>query len=149
MRLTVHSDYALRMLIYLGLRPEELCTIQEIADAYGISKNHLMKVAYRLGQAGYVDAVRGRNGGLRLGRAAADIRIGDVVRGTEDHFILVECFAPESDRCAISGCCLLRQILSEALEAYLAVLDSHSLADLIAARVPLLERLGIPEGAGT
>jgi Rrf2 family nitric oxide-sensitive transcriptional repressor len=130
MRLTVYSDYSLRLLMYAALRPGELVTVQQVADAYGISRNHLMKVAFELGRHGFLETVRGRKGGLRLARAPAQIRLGDVVRRTEDDFNLVECFSHETDRCAVSGVCRLRGALSRALKAYLATLDEYTLADL-------------------
>lgn len=131
MRLTLFTDFALRLLMYLGTHSDDLCRIQEIADAYGISKNHLMKVAHQLGRAGYVDTLRGRSGGLRLAKAPAEIRISDVVRVTEEDFRMVECFDPARNTCVISGTCRLRGVLAEALDAYLAVLDRYSLADLV------------------
>jgi Rrf2 family nitric oxide-sensitive transcriptional repressor len=130
MRLTVYSDYSLRLLMYAALRPGELVTVQQVADAYGISRNHLMKVAFELGRHGFLETVRGRKGGLRLARAPAQIRLGDVVRRTEDDFNLVECFSHETDRCAVSGVCRLRGALARALKAYLATLDEYTLADL-------------------
>jgi Rrf2 family nitric oxide-sensitive transcriptional repressor len=137
MRLTYHADYALRLLMYAGLKDGELVQIQEVANAYGISKNHLMKVAFQLGKLGFLDTVRGRNGGLKLARPPEEISIGDVVRKSEEDFTLVECFDPESNTCVISGPCRLRGVLREALNAYLAVLDQHSLADLIKPRSAL------------
>ncbi|GJL91207.1 RrF2 family transcriptional regulator [Hyphococcus sp.] len=130
MRLTVYSDYALRVLMYLAINREALSTIQEIADHYGISKNHLMKVTYELGLAGYIDTVRGRGGGVRLAKAPDKIGIGDVIRSTEEDFRLVECFDPETDQCVISGRCKLARILGEALDNYLKTLDRYTLADL-------------------
>ncbi|HVW74482.1 MAG TPA: Rrf2 family transcriptional regulator [Rhizomicrobium sp.] len=137
MRLTYHADYALRLLVYAALREGELVQIQEVADAYGISKNHLMKVAFQLGKLGFLDTVRGRNGGLRLARPPEAIVIGDVVRKTEEDFTLVECFDSKSNTCVITGPCRLRGVLREALNAYLAVLDQHSLADLVKPRSAL------------
>lgn len=137
MRLTYHADYALRLLMYAALREGELVQIQEVADAYGISKNHLMKVAFQLGRLGFLDTVRGRNGGLRLARPPEAIMIGDVVRKTEEDFTLVECFDSKSNTCVITGPCRLRGVLREALNAYLALLDRHSLADLVKPRSAL------------
>lgn len=134
MRLTVYSDYALRVLMYLAINREALSTIQEIADHYGISKNHLMKVTYELGLAGYIDTVRGRGGGVRLAKAPDQIGIGDVIRSTEEDFRLVECFDPETDQCVISGRCKLARILDEALDNYLKTLDRYTLADLAGER---------------
>lgn len=138
-RLTVYTDYGLRLLMYVALKKDELATIQEVADAYGISKNHLMKVAYDLGRHGFLETVRGRGGGLRLGRAPEKIALGDVVRKMEDDFAMVECFAATAPGCRISGPCRLKGVLKEALVAYLAVLDSYTLADLTG-RNPALAR---------
>jgi Rrf2 family nitric oxide-sensitive transcriptional repressor len=130
MRLTAYTDYSLRVLIYLATRPDRRSTISEIAVAFGISKNHLMKVAYDLGAAGYVRTIRGKNGGLQLGRPAAEIRIGDVVRYAEPDMALVPCFEPVNASCAITPACRLRRALGEAGAAFLAVLDGYTLADL-------------------
>jgi len=130
MRLTTYSDYSLRLLMYCALRPDRLVTIQDVATAYRISKNHLMKVAFELGRKGYLETVRGRGGGLRLARPAEKISLGEVVRDVEDDFSLVECFASHTNACVITGPCRLRGALSRALKAYMAVLDEYSLADL-------------------
>jgi len=140
MQLTRYSDYALRVLIYLAVDPDQLATIEEIAERYGVSKAHLMKVVHQLGLAGYVATVRGRKGGLRLGRAPEEIRVGDVVRATEANLALVECFEATS-RCRIEPACGLRPVLDEALAAFLAVLDRYTLADLVARRRKPLARL--------
>ena len=134
MRLTTHSDYALRLLMYAALKEGALVQIQEVAEAYGISKNHLMKVAFQLGRLGFLDTVRGRGGGLRLARAPKDITIGEVVRQAEESFALVECFEPGSNACVITAPCRLRGVLRKALDAYLSVLDEYTLADLIQPR---------------
>ncbi|MFZ3032458.1 MAG: Rrf2 family transcriptional regulator [Parvibaculum sp.] len=130
MRVTLHTDYALRMLMLLAMEPDELHTIEEVSTRYDISRNHLMKVTQTLAQAGYVESIRGRNGGLRLGKHPEDINIGAVVRTTEDGFNLVECFG-EDNACVISTACGLRGPLEEALAAFLAVLDRYTLADLL------------------
>ncbi len=130
MRLTRYTDYSLRVLIYLGLQPGRLSSIREIADAYGISESHLMKVIQALGQSGYVATLRGRGGGLKLAKSPHEINVGDVVRNTEDDVALVECFA-EDGACRIAGPCRLRHLLKEALEAFFAVLDRYTLADLL------------------
>ncbi|MDR3499840.1 MAG: Rrf2 family transcriptional regulator [Parvibaculum sp.] len=131
MRVTLHTDYALRMLMLLAAAPDELHTIEEISKRYDISRNHLMKVAQTLVQAGFVESVRGRSGGLRLGKSPQNINIGAVVRATEDGFNLVECFDAEHNSCRISSACGLKGPLEEALAAFLGVLDRYSLADLI------------------
>ena len=143
MRLTIYSDYALRLLIYLALRDSGLATIAEVADSYGISKNHLTKVAYQLGAAGYVDTVRGRGGGLRLAKAAASIGLGEIVRRTEPDMALVPCFKPIDAPCAIRSCCILKRALEKARVAFLEVLDGYSLADLVGPRAPLRALLAI------
>lgn len=132
MRMTMYTDYALRVLMYLGAKKDgELSTIQGISDAYGISKNHLMKVTHKLGQLGYVETVRGRGGGVRLAVPPEDINIGTVVRQTEDDFNIVECFSTTANQCVLSPICGLRGALNQALLAYLAVLDQHTLADFL------------------
>jgi len=132
MRLTRYTDYGLRVLTYLAVKPAgELSTIKEIAASYGVSENHLMKVVHRLGQHGFVETIRGRGGGLRLGRMAVDINLGAVVRSCEEDMRLVECFHSETNTCPISGVCTLPPILDEALGAFLAVLDRYTLEDLM------------------
>ncbi|WP_428032534.1 RrF2 family transcriptional regulator [Ancylobacter sp.] len=129
MQLTRYSDYALRVMLYLAARDDRLCSIAEIAAAYGISHNHLMKVLHDLGRAGYVASVRGRSGGFRLARPAAQIRIGALLRHTEEDFDLADC-----PSCVLSGGCGLASVLDEAMAAFFAVLDSCTLADLMARR---------------
>ncbi|GJE42525.1 Rrf2 family transcriptional regulator [Methylobacterium soli] len=129
MRLTRYTDYALRTLIFVGLREPQQSSIAEIARAYGISENHLTKVVHQLGRLGLVRTSRGRGGGLRLGKPPAEIVVGAVVRQTEDDLALVECFA--SGACAITAPCRLKRVLGEALAAFLAVLDRTTLADLL------------------
>jgi Rrf2 family nitric oxide-sensitive transcriptional repressor len=147
MRLTVYTDFSLRVLMFLALKGEGLATIAEIAKAYGISKNHLMKVAYQLGLAGYVETVRGKGGGLRLAQRPQDIVIGEVVRRTEPDMALVPCFAPDDASCTILPCCALRGVLSEARDAFLSALDGHTLADLVRPRAPLRKLLSFnPNG---
>ncbi|ACB95596.1 RrF2 family transcriptional regulator [Beijerinckia indica] len=134
MRLTLHTDYALRTLIFLGLHQERRVSIHEIADAYGISENHLMKVIQKLGRPdGFIETTRGRGGGLRLARAPDKIRLDDVVRYTEEDMAIVACFqqAKDHEACVLTGYCGLQSILGEALAAFLAVLQRYTLADLL------------------
>lgn len=132
MRLTMYTDFSLRVLIYLGTKKRnELSTIQEISTAYGISKNHLMKVTYELGKLGYIETIRGRGGGIRLAMEPENINIGQVVRNTEDDFHLVECFDCHSNSCVITPVCGLKGALNRALQAYFKVLDEYTLADFL------------------
>lgn len=133
MRMTMYTDFSLRVLMYVGAKEKsDLTTIQEISTAYGISKNHLMKVTYELGKHGYIQTIRGRGGGIRLAMTPEEINIGEVVRKTEDDFYLVECFNCASNRCVITPVCKLKRALHEALRAYIAVLDTYTLQDLVA-----------------
>lgn len=132
MRLTNYTDYSLRVLIYLALKnPEELANITEIAEAYGISRNHLTKVIHELGKMGVIHTIRGRGGGIKLALPPEKINIGDVVRKTEDDFNIVECFGEGPSQCVISPVCGLKHVLNRALFAYLAVLDEYTLADIL------------------
>lgn len=159
MRLTLMTDYSLRVLMFLGVRGDGpgLASIREIAQAYGISENHLVKVVHRLGQTGLVETVRGRGGGLRLAVPPGEIRLGDVVRLTEESLAPVECFTARGEPepragagggpaagCVIAGPCGLQRTLHEALRAYMAVLDRTTLADLLRGRCgALASRLGV------
>jgi len=129
MRLTNFSDYALRMLMYAASAGERLFTIEEAARVFGVSKTHLNKVANTLTRAGYLRAVRGRSGGLTLGRPPQDIRIGDVIRLTEPDFALVECFAT-GNQCVLTQRCKLPRMLADAMASFQATLDRYTLADI-------------------
>ena len=133
MRLTTFTDYSLRVLIYLAIRGEQNTTIARIAQDYDISRNHLMKVVQELSQKGYVTAARGKNGGLRLSRPAAQINIGALVRDMENDMAIAECFGPRN-QCLLAPACGLAGLFAEALEAFLAVLDRHSLEDVLPGR---------------
>jgi Rrf2 family transcriptional regulator, nitric oxide-sensitive transcriptional repressor len=143
MRLTVYTDYALRLLMYLALKDDGLATIEEIAQSYGISKNHLMKVAHQLGVAGYVDTVRGRRGGLRLAKPAKAIGLGEVVRHTEPDMAIVMCFAPVNADCTVLPYCVLRKAIERARAAFIDVLDEYTLSDLVRPRTSLQALLDI------
>jgi Rrf2 family nitric oxide-sensitive transcriptional repressor len=143
MRLTAFTDYTLRTLTYLALRPQKLVTIAEVATAYGVSANHLMKVVHSLAQSGDVATLRGQHGGLRLARAPQEINLGTVVRRTEPDLELAFCFG-SGPWCRIKGECGVSDVLAEALGAFLAVLDRYTLADLVAKRRDsLMTLLGI------
>lgn len=139
MRLSRHTDYALRVLIHLAARPDRLASIAEIARAYAISENHLMKVVHMLGRAGFIRTVRGRGGGIALARAPEAIGIGDVVRHGEPDLNLAECGG-----CVIAPACGLNGALGEALGAFLAVLDRYTVADVTRRKTDLAALLGLP-----
>jgi Rrf2 family nitric oxide-sensitive transcriptional repressor len=129
MQLTKFSDYSLRVLMYTHAAGGRRVTIQEIAAAYRISRPHLMKVVNWLARAGYLTALRGRSGGLVLARPAEDISLGEVVRATEPAFAIVECFST-NNQCVFSDYCRLPRVFDQALTAFLAVLDQHTLASV-------------------
>lgn len=143
MRLTSYSDYSLRVLLYLALNQNETPTVKEIADSYDISKNHLMKVVNNLTQSGYVTAIRGRSGGLKLAKEPETIILGEVIRNTEDDFKIVECFDPKTNTCRITKDCKLKHILNEGLTAFLNVLDQYTLKDLMMPESSLKQTLNI------
>lgn len=136
MKLTRYTDYALRVLMHLAVRPDRLASISEMARTFRISQNHLMKVVHDLRTAGYLDSVRGRSGGVRLARPAEDIRVGDIVRHTEGGFELVDCAS-----CIIARACSLTGVLHQALAAFIEVLDNYTLADLVRERSDGLRQL--------
>lgn len=130
MHITQHTDYALRVLIYLGSNPDRLVTIREISERFDVSRTHLMKVVNQLIQNKFVEGIRGNGGGLRLARAANSIVVGDVVRRVECTMELVECFA-EGCNCILDPNCKLKSTLANALHAFMRVLDQVTLADLL------------------
>lgn len=136
MKLKSYTDYALRVLMHLAARPDRLASIGEIARTYRISHNHLMKVVHDLRKEGFLDAVRGRAGGVKLARPAEQISVGDVVRHTEGTFDLVDCGS-----CVIAPACALTGALHEARRAFMTVLDGYSLADLVEERKTGLREL--------
>jgi Rrf2 family nitric oxide-sensitive transcriptional repressor len=146
MRLTAFSDYTLRTLIYLALRPDTLCTIEEIAAAYDISAHHLTKVVHQAAQAGEIATVRGQRGGMRLARRADAINIGTVLRRTEPDLDIAPCFGSGA-ACAIQPACVLQGVLGDALAAFLAVLDRTTLADLVRPKRRLANLLGLEPAA--
>ena len=150
MRLTTHTDYALRVLVFLAVAPVDRVRIREIAEAYAISHHHLTKVVQELQQRGLIVTVRGKRGGISLARPIGAINIGDVVRQLEGMDYLVECFSPDN-RCVITGACTLPKALGEAIEAFMAALDRYTLEDIVCQRAGALRaawRLDEP-GAGS
>jgi Rrf2 family transcriptional regulator, nitric oxide-sensitive transcriptional repressor len=132
MQLSLHSEYALRVLLYVATQPKRLCSTREISDAYGISKHHLVRVVQTLNQHGYLEVVPGRGGGISLAKEPDRIRLGDVVRDSEVNLRLAECFDRHSNRCVLTPVCSLKPVLNEALNAFLSALNRHTLADLLA-----------------
>ena len=131
MKLTTFSDYTLRVLMYLALNRERLATIPEIAAAYEISENHLMKVVHQLARSGVIESVRGKGGGIRLAREPEEIRIGQIVRVSEGAAPIVECLSGDTATCRIAPVCKLTAVLSRAFETLYATLDETTLADLV------------------
>ena len=142
MQLTDYTDYTLRTLMYLAVNADRHATIAEIARTFRISETHLNKIVHQLGIVGDIQTIRGRNGGIRLGRSADSINLGSVVRRTESDMKLVACFK-DAESCVIADGCALRTALHEALGAFLSVLDRYTLADLVAPRRKLAALLGI------
>ena len=131
MQLSLHADYALRVLIYLGTHRERLVPTSEISEAYGISKNHLVRVVQTLAENEYVSVQLGRSGGLCLKREPAEIRLGEVIRHAEPNMRLVECFEAATNTCPIASACTLKRMLKEALDRFVATLDQYTLADVL------------------
>lgn len=149
MRMSLQTDYALRMLIYLALRKEESITVSDVAAQYGLSHNHLLKVALHLRNLGLVKTTRGRSGGIRLASEPQQIGIGMLVRNMGNDFALVECMKADGGACILTPACRLKAIICEALDAYLSVFDKYTLADLLTNANDLRTILGIdaPETA--
>lgn len=130
MRLAHMTDYAVRLLMYLAQHPQRLCTIAEVASAYAISETHLMKITHHLAQDGWIATTRGKGGGIRLARPAAEIPLGAVVRTMEPDFFLVECFAT-GGTCTLTGSCELTGVMDGALRSFMDYLDQRSVADVL------------------
>lgn len=148
MRMTQHTDYALRMLIYLAVHADTPCTVSDVAEAYGLSRNHLLKVALNLRNMGFVATTRGRSGGVGLACPPDRINLGQLVRRMEDDFALVECLKADGGHCVISPACRLKGVVREALDAYLRVFDKYSLADLVREPEMLGPLLGVCSAHG-
>jgi Rrf2 family transcriptional regulator, nitric oxide-sensitive transcriptional repressor len=146
MRLTAFTDYSLRVLIYLATRPGQRATIAQIATAFGVSENHLVKVVHFLGKAGWLANVRGKGGGLELARPPERINLADVVRDAEGDAVVAECFGEDRGGCVIAPSCKLRGVLGEAVAAFYAVLARYNLEDLVRNREELATILFLPRG---
>lgn len=145
MRLTNYTNYALRTLQMAAIRAPHLVRIDEVAQAHRINRAHLTKVVHQLGLAGYLETIRGPRGGLRLARPAEKIVVGDVVRVTEGPINLVECFSAKSNTCRLRGICRLSVKLQEATQAFMAVLDDLTVAEISSNRGDIFARLGLTE----
>jgi Rrf2 family nitric oxide-sensitive transcriptional repressor len=132
MQLNYFTDYSLRVLLFAAVRPDSRCLTSDVASAFGISRHHVVKVVNALRHFGYLETTRGREGGFSLAMPPDRIRIGDVVRQTEGTMTLVECFDRDTNTCPLAQACGLKAVLREAFDAFLAVVDRYSLADLIA-----------------
>lgn len=141
MELSRFTDYSLRVLIYAAARAPEKITLAELEKAHRISRHHLVKIVHRLGKLGFLSNKRGRKGGIVLGRNAEQVSVGDVVRRTESHLDLVECFSPKSNTCRLFPSCRLMGALIEARDAFLGVLDSYTLAEITSNKRPILNLL--------
>jgi Rrf2 family transcriptional regulator, nitric oxide-sensitive transcriptional repressor len=144
MQLTQYTDFALRTLMALGLAPAQKLTVTQVSQAYGISRNHLVKVVVKLAEQGYVETLRGKGGGMRLARSPESIRIGDVVRVMENELGVVECLQADGGSCVIAPVCRLKGLMRTATRKFIEELDEHTLADLVRQRAPLSKLLGIP-----
>jgi Rrf2 family nitric oxide-sensitive transcriptional repressor len=148
MKLSLFSAYALRVLIYASLR-KGLFPLQDVSEAYGISRNHLAQVVHRLGQLGYLENRRGRGGGCRLALLPNEVRLGHLLRQTEDQLKVVECFDPLTNTCNLNGCCLVKGALAEAMSAFYTSLDRYTLADIaLGPERPGLTRILFPSASG-
>lgn len=145
MRLTHHSSYAIRLLTYCALQDNRLCRIADIARAYDISDNHLVKVAQRLALSGFLETVRGRNGGVRLAMPAQDINIARVIAATEDNLCIVECFDKTKSACPLTGACRFTGVLRDALQAFFGVLEAYTLHDFLEDPAHLSSLLNLSE----
>lgn len=143
MEVSMHADYGFRVLMYLGLSNQRLVRIATISEVYGISENHLIKVVQRLAKLGYIQAIRGRNGGVRLAQAPEKINVGQVFREMEPSLRLLECFDRKTNTCPIVKSCTLNQVFGQALDAYLKVLDQRTLASVLQNKQPLRKILDI------
>lgn len=131
MQLTIFTDYGLRTLMFLTARPEQTSSVREIADYYGISYNHLVKVSHKLAQLGFITSTKGKGGGLKIAPQADKLRLGDLVQALEPNMDMVECFNRDTNTCRITSSCQLKHYLFDAQQSFLAALNKHTLADAV------------------
>lgn len=138
MQLTIFTDYGLRSMMFLAAHPERLCNVREIADHYGISYHHLVKVVHKLSCLGYVESTKGKGGGIRLADPADKLRLGDLVCALEPHMHIVECFDRDTNTCRITKNCQLKHCLMAAHKAFIVSLNGHTLAQISAASLSFM-----------
>ena len=141
MKLTSYTNYALRSLQLAAIKAPNLVRVEDVAKIHGLSRPHIVKIVHELGRAGYLETVRGRGGGFRLGRPPQEIIVGDIIRLTEGPLDLVECFNPDKNTCPLIGICKLSRKIQEATRAFMAVLDDLTIADIAHNRDQLLDRI--------
>lgn len=141
MRLTQFTDYSLRVLIYLAIHPKERVTIDQLTQAYDVSRHHIRSVVHNLAKLDYVDSTQGKGGGLALALKPNEISIREVVENTENDFYIVECFNPNGNSCPIEPLCVLKQALSEASKSFLQTLEGYTIEDLIKNKKTQLSKL--------
>lgn len=141
MQLTTFTDYGLRALMYLAAEPDRLCSVRELAEHYGISRNHLVKVVHKLSQLGYIASHKGKGGGIRLARDPAELNLGDMIRSLEPNMDIVECFDKETNTCKVTNTCHLKHFLYDANQAFIESLSQHTLADAVPDKTLFLQPL--------
>lgn len=139
MQLTQFTDYGLRSLMYLAAQPDRLCSVREIAEHYGISRNHLVKVVHRLSQLGYIISSKGKGGGIRLAHEPKALHLGNLVQELEPNMHLVECFNRETNTCTVVSACKLKHLLADANKTFIESLNQHTLADAVADKTLFLK----------
>lgn len=144
MQLKKYTDYALRVLIFTATKNEgELASIKEISATFSISQNHLGKIVFELNKKGYLETIRGRNGGIRLAKPPEEMNVGEIVRQFEDDFMIMECFDKNNNQCVLTPACHLKHALNEAVQAFLQVLDTYTVKDLVSNEGQLKKLMGI------
>lgn len=131
MQITRFTDYGLRTLMYVAARSENIASVKEIAEYYGISRNHLVKVVHRLSQLGYIETTKGKGGGLQIAQGAGNLRLGDLISQLEPNMGIAECFDTKTNTCRITGSCQLKHYLFEAMKNFIDTMNKYTLADMV------------------
>lgn len=129
MQLTRFTDYGLRTLMYVAARAENSASVKEVAEHYGISRNHLVKVVHRLSQLGYIETTKGKGGGIKIAKDAEKLRLGDLIKQLEPNMNMVECFDAKTNTCRITGSCQLKHYLFEATQNFIDTMNRYTLAN--------------------